>query len=68
MVFLKKKDKSKVIINIVPITDLPLLLGLDLPTQQENPAQLTYQQLSLAVTPAGERLYTREPEEAGLYL
>lgn len=52
-----------VIINIVPITDLPFLLGLDLPTQQENPVQLTYQELSLVVAPARERFYVREPDE-----
>ncbi|MEK6713237.1 MAG: hypothetical protein AABY41_03480 [Nitrospirota bacterium] len=52
-----------VIINIVPITNLPLLLGLDFPPQEEKPVQVTYQELSLAVTPARERFYAREPEE-----
>ncbi|MEK6713234.1 MAG: hypothetical protein AABY41_03465, partial [Nitrospirota bacterium] len=51
-----------VIINIVPITNLPLLLGLDFPPQEEKPVQVTYQELSLAVTPARERFYVREPE------
>jgi hypothetical protein len=51
-----------VIINIVPITNLPLLLGLDFPPQEEKPVQVTYQELSLAVTPARERLYARELE------
>lgn len=53
-----------VIINIVPITNLPLLLGLDLPPQEEDPVKLTYQQLSLVTTSTNERFYSREPEEA----
>jgi hypothetical protein len=52
-----------VIINIVPITNLPTLLGLELPAQEKKPVQLTYQELSLAVTPARWLFCTREPEE-----
>jgi hypothetical protein len=52
-----------VIINIVPIANLPLLLGLDLPSQEQKPVQLTYQELSLTVTPARERFYARELDE-----
>ncbi|GEM_PF-4939721 len=52
-----------VIINIVPITNLPLLLGLDLPAQEEKPVQLTYQQLSLGLTQNKERFYGRDLEE-----
>jgi hypothetical protein len=50
-----------VIINIVPITNLPLLLGLDLPPPEEDPVQLTYQELSLVVTPARERFHPDAP-------
>jgi hypothetical protein len=52
-----------VIINIVPITNLPLLLGLDLPPQEQKPAQLTYQELSFVVIPGKERFCAREQEE-----
>ena len=52
-----------VIINIVPITNLPLLLGLDLLSPEQKPVQLTYQELSLAVTPGKERFCMREQEE-----
>ena len=55
-----------VIINIVPITNLPLLLGLDLPPQEHDPVQLTYQELSLLVTPARERFHAREPKVSSL--
>ncbi len=52
-----------VIINITPISNLPLVLGLDLPPQEEKPVQLTYQELSLVVIPGKKRFCTREQEE-----
>lgn len=42
---------------IVPATNIPLLLGLDLPPQEDDPVKLTYQQLSLATPLAKERFY-----------
>jgi glucose-6-phosphate isomerase len=52
-----------VIINITPIPNLPMLLGLDLPAREDDPVRLTRPQLSLSLTPDRGRFYAREPEK-----
>ncbi len=52
-----------IIINITPIPNLPQFLGLDLPSQEDEPTRLSYQQLSFAVTTGKQHFSAHDSEK-----